>query len=149
MNTLKDRNQEENCSTILNLFYGSLIWPFFRNSRKSSFLGTFRLSLRSRQSTNFGSQGVKRSVKNRTIVFFKDFHQSDWYFWNRGLGYFSCMKYFVHMLLMRSVGEIITQDTKQKEILPIPYRETATGKFMPRQGNGHYIPIYLWFRQKS
>ena len=28
-------------------------------------------------------------------------------------------------------------------------RETATGKFMLRQGNGHYIPIYLWFRQKS
>ena len=28
-------------------------------------------------------------------------------------------------------------------------RETATGKFMLRQGNGHNIPIYLWFRQKS
>ena len=28
-------------------------------------------------------------------------------------------------------------------------RETATGKFMLGQGNGHYIPIFLWFRQKS
>ena len=28
-------------------------------------------------------------------------------------------------------------------------RETATGKFMLGQGNGHHIPIYLWFRQKS
>ena len=68
--------------------------------------------------------------------------------------FFHLMQVFFDEFLQRAV---VTSEFKLMKIIPSYhfwhfnelhyYRETATGKFMLRQGNGHYLPIYLWFRQ--